>query len=96
MSKPTTCEVIEAARDALDSVNRTAPGRLFVVESRDALQALLNNGGFGLAGHDAYNLGERDGAEKMRERCAKECKPTLHSSRIRDRIRNLSLRGKDE
>ncbi len=100
MSKPSTREVIEAARAKFDYI-LTVPyilsaSRDEIIANRDALQALLDSGdSFGVdKGWNGYVYDKA--AEQMRERCAKECKPTLHSSRIRDNIRNLPLRGKDE
>ena len=63
-----TREVIEAARDALDSVNRTAPGRLFVVESRDALQALLD-GDLMREKESWIEKGYDIGAKRVRKKC---------------------------
>ncbi len=35
-------------------------------------------------------------AEEMKQRCANECKPDLHFTRIRDRILAIPTRGKND
>ncbi len=93
-----TRSVIETAIDVIDAYRIGSVEYDSVVDTRDALQALLDGGLKKETAHDikfahdiGFSAGVNEGADQMREQCAEYCKPWPV---LVAEIRNLPLRGK--